>query len=316
MRREDVSMMLAAPLDYFTHSAGPATRPTLWLDWGFAAISVAVCIIIAGLLIWAIARRRDFGPDVARRGHSGLNWITIGAGISTFVLLLMAIAAFVGLRQVTDPPRPAQLVITVTGYDWWWKVEYQGPNGGFETANEIHIPTGVPVRLKLKSADVIHAFWVPALAGKTQMIPGVLNTQWLQADKPGVYYGQCTQFCGLQHAHMAFEIIADTPADFARWRQAQTQPAIATGDGEAIFLDQCGGCHAVHGTTATGGHGPDLTHLMSRRHIAAGLLPTTPDNVMAWVAHPQTLKPGARMPDFALASGDATALRAYLMELR
>jgi cytochrome c oxidase subunit 2 len=171
----------------------------------------------------------------------------------------------------------------------------------------------------LKSADVIHSFWVPELAGKTEMIPGLTNQQWLEADKPGTYRGQCTQFCGLQHAHMAFDVIAESPEDFAAWEKAERQPAevaATTAAGRELFQKNCASCHTVRGTDAAGLHGPDLTHLIARQRLAAGLMPNTPDNLANWVAHPQELKPGVSMPDFAFAPEDASALSAYLATLR
>lgn len=300
------------PLQYVLSASGPAARPTLWLDWVFATICVAVCVIIAALLIAGIVRRRK-AADVMREDQ-GLYWMLYGTGTSVIVLTGMAVYALVALNSVAAPSPPA-FKIAVTGYDWWWRADY----GDFVTANEIHIPTGVPVEIDLNSADVIHAFWVPQLAGKTEMIPGQPTHQWIQADRPGVYRGQCTQFCGLQHAHMAFEVIAQSPADYTAWRAAQIQPATATATGSpgaAVFVDRCGGCHTVRGSQANGTHGPDLTHLVSRRRIAAGLMPMTPDNLMAWVAHPQALKPGAQMPDTVLTPAERADLAAYLQTLR
>jgi len=305
-----------APLDYFSQAAGPAARSTMVLGWVFTGICTAVCVIIAGLLILSMMRHRSAGGGIG--GESGgVRWVAVASGISIAVLLGMAVYALADIANVAAPRIRPAFAIDVTGYDWWWRADY----GDFQTANEIHIPTGVPVLMRLHSADVIHAFWVPRLAGKTQMIPGVENRQWLQADRPGVYRGQCTQFCGLQHAHMAFEVVAEPPADYARWRAAQVQGAALPSDaqaatGQALFVDRCGGCHTVRGTAAAGQHGPDLTHLMSRRQIAAGTLDTTPEHVMDWVQHVQALKPGARMPDFGLSPDEQAALKVYLAGLR
>jgi cytochrome c oxidase subunit 2 len=213
------------------------------------------------------------------------------------------------------------LTITVTAYDWWWKSDYgEGSPQGFSAANEIHVPVGEPVLVKLKSADVIHAFWVPVLAGKTQTIPGQVNQQWIQADKPGVYRGQCTQYCGAQHAHMAFEVVAQSPQDYANWYDAQARPAAppATVDatrGQHVFMQRCAGCHAVRGTEAAGVQAPDLTHLRSRRLIAAGTMTNSPQNVMEWIAHAQEIKPRSLMPDIKLSPNDSRALAAYLATL-
>jgi cytochrome c oxidase subunit 2 len=248
--------------------------------------------------------------------------VAIGTGISTLLLLGSLIAMLRVLAAVADPPGHAPLTIHVTAYDWWWKADYATPSGAtFSTANELHIPTGVPVQVTLDSADVIHAFWVPALAGKTQTIPGQTNRQWLQADHPGVWRGQCSQFCGVQHAHMAFEVVAEPPAAYARWLDAQARPAAAPASpaaqrGEKVFEARCAACHTVRGTQALGAKAPDLTHLVSRRMIAAGTLLNTPQNRLAWIAHAQQIKPGCLMPDIALTSAEANDLSAWLDTLQ
>lgn len=237
-------------------------------------------------------------------------------------MFVLAIYSLITLNAIAKPLHAPALTLTVTGYDWWWKVEYEDvdPARRFVTANEIHIPVGLPVLVKLKSADVIHAFWVPMLAGKTQMIPGLTNQQWLQAETEGVFLGQCTQYCGVQHAHMGLEVIAQSAAEFRKWQDVQLRTAemasrIDTYAGRILFLDRCGGCHTIRGTEAMGAHAPDLTHLKSRRLIAAGLLTNTPEHIMKWIAHAQELKPGARMPSMALTAAEITALSAFLSTL-
>jgi cytochrome c oxidase subunit 2 len=299
---------MSVPLNYFTQAAGAASKPVLMLDWIFTGICIGVCVIIAALIAAALLRRRDV--DV--RPESALRWVCIGTGISTAVLFGMTVYMLVVYHQILDMPQVPALQITVTGYEWWWQADYDG----FTTANEIHIPTGVPVMLDLKSADVIHNFWVPQLAGKTQMIPGINNHQWIEADTPGNYRGQCTQFCGAQHAHMAFEVVAQSPDDFTAWQAHQKAIATAGGAGEKVFINNCAGCHAVRGTAAKGAYGPDLTHLQSRRQIAAGLMDNTPENLASWISHAQELKPGARMPDIPLSPQELKHLLAYLEELK
>ncbi|MBV8260919.1 MAG: c-type cytochrome [Paraburkholderia sp.] len=226
------------------------------------------------------------------------------------------------LAAVADPPRASTLTVHVTAYDWWWKATYSTPSGAiFATANEIHIPTGEPVQIELESADVIHAFWVPALAGKTQAIPGQINRQWIQADQPGVWRGQCTQFCGPQHAHMALEVVAEPPDAFARWTGNQARPATLPGNaaaqhGEQVFMAHCAACHTVRGTEATGAQGPDLTHLASRRLIAAGTLANTSANRLDWIAHAQRIKPVSLMPGIVLTPAEARDLAAWLDTLQ
>ena len=320
----------AAPLNYFLHAAGPASAPTLHLDWVFTAICVGVCLIIALLLTIAILRPRPpVHPDGVRglvATQGGMNWIYIGVGVSTVVLIAMLVYALITLERVAAPNDPPTLTITVTAYDWWWKVAYDDAADSsqrFVTANEIHIPVGEPVRVKLDSADVIHAFWVPTLAGKTQTIPGQTNEQWIQADQPGVYRGQCSQFCGAQHAHMAFEVIAQNRADFAAWSAQQAKPhssiSIASPSvaaGQKLFEERCAGCHTVRGSLAEGVQAPDLTHLDSRRLIAAGMLPNTAANQLDWITHAQQIKPESMMPSMVLSRDEATDLSAFLATLQ
>jgi cytochrome c oxidase subunit 2 len=247
--------------------------------------------------------------------------VLAGTVISTMLLLAALIYMLWVLAVVASPSRDPALTITVTAYDWWWKADYgEGSPQRFSTAIEIHIPVGEPVLVKLKSADVIHAFWVPALAGKTQTIPGQVNQQWIEADKPGVYRGQCTQYCGAQHAHMAFEVVAQDPQDYANWYDAQARPATppATVDatrGQHVFMERCAGCHAVRGSDAAGAQAPDLTHLLTRRLIAGAAVTNTPQNMMEWIAHAQEIKPQSLMPDIKLSPDDGRDLAAYLATL-
>jgi cytochrome c oxidase subunit 2 len=312
-----------APLNYFLHSYGPASTPTMHLGWALAGLLTVIFIIIVLLLVRAIFRKRSVeGSHAIEREEQGLSWVYIGTGITACILLAMTVYMLLTLNKVAKPAHAPALTLTVTGYDWWWKVEYEDadPSRRFVTANEIHIPVGRPVLLKLKSVDVIHAFWVPVLAGKTQMIPGLTNQQWIEADAEGIYLGQCTQYCGVQHAHMGLEVVAQSEAEFTTWQEAQRKTAATAiaGDVDAggkIFLDQCAGCHAVRGTEATGSHGPDLTHLNSRRLLAGGLLTNTPDHLQRWIAHTQELKPGARMPSMVLTASEMSALSAFLSTL-
>ncbi|HET7062188.1 MAG TPA: c-type cytochrome [Nitrosospira sp.] len=314
---------LHAPLNYFMHSFGPAARPTMYLGWVLAGISVAVGFIIAFLLIMAVRRQRPTaGEREIGREDEGMQWIYMGTGISTCVLTALVVYSMMVLNAVAKPPEAPAVTVTVTAYDWWWKVEYDHPDPAqhIVTANEIRIPVGQPVLVKLKSADVIHGFWVPTLAGKTQAIPGLVNQQWIQADIPGRYTGQCTQYCGAAHARMGFEVIAEAAADFEKWREAQRQPAssgvaVSEDSGYKLFMDRCAGCHAIKGTDAAGPHAPDLTHLNSRKRLAAGLLTNTPDNLMDWVTRAQQLKPGSRMPSIYLSEAEGEALSAFLSKL-
>jgi cytochrome c oxidase subunit 2 len=320
--------MSAAPLQFLLHAAGPASAPTYRLGWALIVLVCAVIVIIAGLLVGALVRRRQAPPDDAQRklpsDAGGMQWLVVGTGISSIALFAALVYAMVTLESVASPPREPPLTIDVTSYDWWWKIDYpdaQDPSREFVTANEIHIPVGVPVRVELRSADVIHTFWVPRLAGKTEMIPGQTNVQWIEADAPGVYRGQCSQFCGSQHAHMAFEVVAQPQAEFDAWRDAQRrgwQPVMLPDAraGQHLFAERCAGCHAVRGTSAEGMQAPDLTHLASRRLIAAGQMTNTPEHRLDWIQHAQRIKPDSLMPSIALSASDAAALSTYLSTLQ
>jgi cytochrome c oxidase subunit 2 len=214
--------------------------------------------------------------------------------------------------------------IEVTGHRWWWEVRYAGaqPEEIFTTANEIHVPVGRPVTLRLRTADVIHSFWIPQLAGKLDLIPGQTNALTFQADSAGAYWGHCAEYCGLQHAGMMMSVVADSPAAYARWLEGQRRPAATPSDGDAaagaqVFATTGGPvCHAVRGTDAGGAIGPDLTHLASRRLIAAGLLPNTPGTLVGWIADPQAFKPGVVMPRAPLTADQIRQVVAYLQTLR
>ena len=318
--------MKTAPLEYLAHAAGPASLPTQRLEWALIALVSAVMIVVAALLVAALMRRRGSGrPDAIGAEAGGMSWIYIGTGVSSLALFAALIYVMATLESVAAQRVAPALQIDVTAYDWWWKVEYPDADDAsrsFATANEIHIPVGVPVQIKLRSADVIHAFWVPQLAGKTEMIPGQINEQWIEADAPGVYRGQCSQFCGAQHAHMAFEVVAQPPAEFDAWRRAQARDASPAAQsatinaGKRLFGERCAGCHAVRGTDAAGAQAPDLTHLGSRRLIAAGQLPNTAADRLDWIQHAQRIKPDSMMPSMALSASDASALSAYLTTLQ
>jgi cytochrome c oxidase subunit 2 len=223
---------------------------------------------------------------------------------------------------VGRPPSNTQLTVEITASQWWWSVRYTNvlPDQVFTTANEIHIPVGQPVRVELISADVIHSFWIPQLAGKMDVIPGQTNISWLQADRAGSYRGQCAAFCGAQHAHMALLVVADSAADFAAWQAHQRadspEPANDRArEGEQIFREHCAVCHTIRGVTPAGVRGPDLTHLMTRRTLAAGAMPNSTGELERWIADAQSVKPGAAMPRQALSGTELAAVTNYLHSL-
>ncbi len=316
------------PLDYL-YSFGPAADPLVKLGWGLITISLLVTAIIAILLLVAIfSRRQKARPDAEghlpiTRDSGGMMLIYIGVGISTVVLFASAVWTIFTLAAVASPARAPTLTIDITAHQWWWEVRYQNDKPAliFTTANEIHIPTGEPVRINLATVDVIHSFWVPQLAGKMDVIPGQHNSTWIQADKAGDYFGQCAEYCGVQHAHMAFHVIAQTPDEFASWNRQQLAAVGAPQSetlqqGQNVFMTRCSVCHAVRGTIAGGNLGPDLTHVASRGTIAAGLLVNNTDNAAAWIDDAQALKPGSSMPSLHLSPQELTDVVAYLGSLK
>jgi cytochrome c oxidase subunit 2 len=315
---------LGGPMNYL-RTAGPHADPAATLTWALLIISIAVVVIVTSLVaIGVVARRTRPGADApVREGPPAHAWFYIGLTLTSIALVVSAIWTFQVLAAVNSPAASPALTIQVTGRQWWWEVRYVGatPAQSFSTANEIHIPAGRPVLVELSGADVIHSFWIPALAGKTDTIPGRTNLTWLQADRPGVYRGQCTEYCGAQHAHMAVYAVADPPEAFAIWRQAQLALASApttpqAQSGAAIFETHCAVCHTVRGSAAEGIVGPDLTHLMSRQTIAAGALANGEAGLAGWVANPQAIKPGAKMPATNLSGPELNAIVAYLETLK
>jgi cytochrome c oxidase subunit 2 len=311
-----------APLNYLTGS-GPLANPVVALTWGLLVISIAVVVIVTGLVVAGVFARRMKTTDAARvavrPSGDGLRWLWIGMSVSTVALVVSLVWTVAVLAQINTPGAASPLTIRVTGLQWWWRAVYQPDRPGerFETANELHIPVGVPVRIELLGGDVIHSFWVPQLNGKTDTIPGRMNVMWLQADRPGRYAGQCTEYCGLQHAKMSAVVIAEPMADFRAWQAGQLKAATGqSGEGRALFEGRCAKCHAVRGTSATGALGPDLTHLMSRGAIAAGAAPNTLGALEGWVANPQGIKPGALMPASYLTGPQLQSVAAYLETLR
>jgi cytochrome c oxidase subunit 2 len=243
---------------------------------------------------------------------------------STLLLLALMVASFFTDRAIASLPLKDAVNIEVTAHQWWWTVKYiNGPvSETFVTANEIHVPVGRPVLVKLKSDDVIHSLWIPSLSGKKDLIPGRTATMAFRADKAGLYRGQCAEFCGFQHAFMAFDVQAHEPAAFEAWRQQQLKPAPEPTDAQAqrgkqLFQSvSCAMCHGVQGTLAQGRMAPDLTHFAARRTIGAGTLPNTPANLASWISDPHKHKPGVNMPANPMSGEDLAAIVAYLGTLK
>jgi len=309
-------MMLQSALD----PAGPQSARISHLWWVFLAVCTVVYVLVLVLLFIGVARGRR--PSAApRASEAGLTRAVAAATAATVVTLFVLLAASVATgRAVSEHDDPDPLYIKLTGHQWWWQAQYKDPSPDrqFETANEIHIPVGRPVIFIVGSADVIHSFWVPSLHGKVDLIPTHENTLWLRADRAGTYRGQCAEFCGLQHAHMALLVVAEPPAAFEAWRRDQIAPARAADTperrhGERLFTSlPCALCHAIRGTPAGGRTAPDLTHIASRLTLAAGTLPNTRGHLAAWIVDPQRIKPGNAMPENLIAAEDLQSLLDYL----
>jgi len=244
--------------------------------------------------------------------------------IPVLIVIVLFMATARGLHAIQDAPMPANAIeVTVIGHQFWW--EYRYPKLGVVTANELHIPVSDPAHptptfLQLLSADTDHSFWIPELAGKTDLIPNHPNSMWMDPEHTGVFLGQCAQYCGTQHAKMLLRVSVDTPEDFAEWLREQRRPAVAderVAVGKRVFeTTACINCHAINGTVANGRFGPDLTHLMSRTTIAAGAAPNTQENLRLWIQNPEAIKRGSLMPAMQLSKSDLDALMGYLETLR
>jgi cytochrome c oxidase subunit 2 len=292
---------------------------------------VAICSVVWALVmialifaLWRKPRRREPAPSSDAATEHRLTITVVAAVIATVLIIgAFTILSFFVTRTLNVAGND-DLTIKVRGLQWWWGVEYFGSKSDqrFETANEIHIPVGKNVRLQLEGGDVIHSFWVPSLAGKQDLIPGRPNELIIRAERAGVYRGQCAEFCGLQHAHMALFVIAEEPSAFEQWAALQRANAAPSSGPEseagqqAFLTKQCAACHTIRGTPASGTTGPDLTHVGGRKYIAAGLLETTRGSLAAWIADPQTLKPGNNMPMVPLNADELRSISAYLTGLK
>lgn len=309
-----------APLGYM-NGAGPAARSIASLGWGLLGISVAVCMVTGALLAFSIFRPRLQADGLGGGDdRSALRWIGIGLSVTTVLLLASAVWTLWTVRSVSDTSHAAAIDIDITGQQWWWEVRYRSdvPSREFSTANDLVIPAGVPVQLNLRSRDVVHSFWVPKLAGKMDMIPGQTNRVRVEADQPGVYRGQCSEFCGVQHAQMAFFVIALSPTDFQTWWDHQLETARNDPGSvpQQTFVERCASCHAIRGLSAGGILGPNLSHFGSRRTIAGGVLPNDAGNLAHWLSDSQGVKPGSKMPELHLAASEVDTLTAYLEGLK
>ncbi len=288
-------------------------------------ISAVIFIVVAGLIAVAIWRGRsratlpkqDFGSEKRE-----IYWM-VGPILVVFWItaisakLALTVNAFPKMQPPDDTAAEADL--TVTGHQWWWEIEHR--DSGIVEANEIYIPTGKKMRVKLQSADVIHCFWVPQLARKMDVIPGRENYIWLEANQPGTYQGRCAEYCGNQHAWMNFKVYALSPADFDQWEAGEKVTPGTPAEGDAVageklfFAHTCANCHTVEGTLAQATIGPNLTRVASRQELAGGAIENSTENLTRWMKNPQAIKPGCRMPNFKLTDDEAKQIVAYLESL-
>jgi cytochrome c oxidase subunit II len=284
------------------------------------SVCAAIFLVVAGILAYAIYKFRDRGPVTHAEPPQvyGSNQVEIAwTVIPILIVVVLAMATARVTSAVQDrQPTATSLKVNVVGHQWWW--EFQYPDLKIATANEIHVPLERATFLNLDSADVVHSFWVPQISGKTDVIPNRGNRMWIDPRETGTYFGNCAEYCGLQHAHMLIRLVVDTPEDFEKWTAAQQKSARTSRlPGEETFLgSQCVECHTVKGLPAAGNVGPDLTHLMSRGMFAAGTLPTTRDNLRAWIKDPEAIKPGNNMPNIGLTDKEADQIADFLVTLK
>lgn len=300
------------PTQSALHPAGEEAEGVAHLFWLMTGTGAAVWVIVIGITVYAVlGRRRPQSERFADR------FILIGGvAFPTTVLAALLVVGLALLPAWTEDEAP-DLRVHVAAEQFWWRFAYELPDGTrVETANEVHLPLGT-TEFVITSPDVIHSFWIPALGGKMDAIPGRTNHLRLTATRPGVYRGVCAEFCGLSHALMAFPAIIHAPEDFAAWLAAEAHPAATTVDPSPFVENGCGACHVVRGISEAGSVGPDLTHFGSRETIAAGTLPNTEANLRRWITNPDAVKPGAHMPPFdQLADAELDALILFLGSLR
>jgi cytochrome c oxidase subunit 2 len=294
------------------------------------SVTLGIFLVVASLLLYAVIRFRQRPTDSEREPPQiyGSNQIELSWTVIPILIVVMLFLSTTRVILETEAsPKPADaLDVTVIGHQFWW--EYRYPKLGVVTANELHVPVSDPAKptptyLSMSSADTDHSFWVPRLAGKMDLIPNRLNTMWIDPQAPGLYLGQCAQYCGTQHAKMLLRVYAQSPQDFAAWVKQQQRPVnqdlsenTAAAEGQTVFLhNACINCHTVAGTIATGRFGPDLTHLASRDTIASGPVQNTPENLRQWIADPNSMKPGVLMPSMHLNDHDLDVITAYLTTL-
>jgi cytochrome c oxidase subunit II len=315
-------------------AAGPNAQKIKWLGTFFLWLLGAIFVIVLAVALLALMRRhrgieQEPLENRHRPGSRTERRLGVVVGVATAVTVvilfgLVIISVSVGKAISGPADRANSLAVEITGNQWWWFVRYANDDASriVVTANELHIPVGRPVMIRGTSNDVIHSFWAPGLQGKRDLIPSRVTTEWLQADRAGQFRGQCSEFCGLQHAYMALWVVAEPEAQFEAWVGQQLQPAVPASTpemlaGQRVFLENaCILCHTIRGTAAAGQVGPDLTHFASRLTIAAGALPNSKGNLAGWIADPQGVKPGTHMASVPVKAEDMQPLLDYLESLR
>jgi cytochrome c oxidase subunit II len=303
---------------------GPAARGIASLGWFMLSVCAVVYVAVLLATAWALTRTRHVADDLPPATQSITRAVALATILTAIVLAVFTVSSVVAGRGLTSPTGPGAITVDVVGHQWWWEFTYHDitPSDVVTSPNELHIPVGVPVHIKAISRDVIHSFWVPNLHGKRDLIPGQVTNTWIQADQPGVYRGQCAEFCGHQHAHMAFVVVAEPMEKFLAWIGHQRQPAMEPASDEAqrghdVFMQTtCVMCHTIRGTDAGARLGPELTHVGSRMTVGAGTLPNTRGHLAGWIADAPSIKPGVRMPRNALQPEELQAVLTYLRSLR
>jgi cytochrome c oxidase subunit II len=297
------------------HVGGPVASDIASLSWWMIAVFGGVFLAVMVILAFALIRKPTRG-GLSERASIGM---IVAGGLVTPTVVLLGFMIYAFFIDLELPTGANTVEIEVTGHMWWWDVRY--PAHDLVTANEIIIPIGEPVRLKIRSADVIHSFWVPNLHGKMDLKPDKTNVFTVRADRPGIYRGQCAEYCGIQHALMAFQVVAMEREQFDLWISERASPPLAPTDpvlvrGKEVFFEAaCNNCHAIKGTTAQGRIGPDLTHIGSRLTLGAAAIPNSRAHLSGWISNPQAIKPGNKMPASYLKSDDLHALVLYMLSL-